>query len=148
MKNFGEIEILSSICNPSTIMDGRGGIFTWIPKDKIKEFNLLYFLPSKVRGNHYHPEFIEYFLVASGSGVMMTKDPKDGSKLVLQMSEGACVRIPMHVSHAFQAINKTTCISFLTKPWDECNSPIIFEDLTPLDKEHEQFLRDAKKNEE
>ena len=32
----------------------------------IKEFNMLNFYPNKVRGNHKHPEFTEYFLVVKG----------------------------------------------------------------------------------
>ena len=63
MNKFGNIEILTPSCNLSTIDDGRGGIFTWIPDEPLKEFNMLYFKPGKVRGNHYHPEFTEYFLI-------------------------------------------------------------------------------------
>lgn len=58
---LGNIEILASSCNISTVQDGRGGIFTWIPQVPIVEFNLLYFHPNKIRGNHFHPEFMEYF---------------------------------------------------------------------------------------
>ena len=66
MNKFGNIEILIPSCNLSTIDDGRGGIFTWIPDEPLMEFNMLYFKPGKVRGNHYHPEFTEYFLVTDG----------------------------------------------------------------------------------
>ncbi len=68
-----KIEILRPTCNLETVRDGRGGIFTWVPQDKIAEFNMLYFQPGKTRGNHYHPEFNEYFLVVGGSVVMVTK---------------------------------------------------------------------------
>lgn len=133
MKKFGNIEILSSLCNPLTVKDGRGGIFTWLPHCPIKEFNILYFHPNKVRGNHYHPEFSEYFLVVAGSGVMMTKDPKGGPELIMQMSEGTCVLVPPNVSHAFQAITETKCMSLISKPWDECDPPIIFENIIPVE---------------
>ena len=63
MIKFGDIEVLSPTCNLTTIADGRGGIFTWIPSEPLLEFNMLYFKPGKVRGNHSHPEFVEYFLV-------------------------------------------------------------------------------------
>ena len=46
------VQILKPDCNLETIRDGRGGIFTWIPKEPIVEFNMLYFNPGKVRGFH------------------------------------------------------------------------------------------------
>ena len=58
MNKFGDIEILIPSINLSTIDDGRGGIFTWVPNEPLMEFNMLYFKPGKVRGNHHHPEFI------------------------------------------------------------------------------------------
>lgn len=142
MERLGNIEILSSSCNISTIKDGRGGIFTWVPKEPILEFNLLYFLPEKVRGNHNHPEFVEYFLVVDGSGVVITKSPIDGSELVMHASKGTCLRIPQGVSHAFHAITNTTCISMLTKRWDECDPPIIHEDLIPFDEQYSQYAEE------
>ena len=47
---LGQIEILKHSCNPSTVKDGRGGIFTWVPDHDIKEFNLVIIKPNKVRG--------------------------------------------------------------------------------------------------
>jgi len=75
---LGQIEILTSSCNISTVQDGRGAIFTWVPDKPILEFNMLYFMPNKIRGNHYHPEFTEYFLVIQGTVVMVTKDIDTG----------------------------------------------------------------------
>lgn len=124
-----KIEILIPSCNPETVRDGRGGIFTWVPQDKLAEFNLLYFQPGKTRGNHYHPEFTEYFLVVEGQGVMMTKDSEDAPEEVIHMSKGMCVRTPMGVGHAFYAITPVTAIAMLTKAWDECNPPIIRMDV-------------------
>ena len=72
------VEIIKPDCNLETIKDGRGGIFTWIPKEPIVEFNMLYFNPGKVRGFHFHPHFIEYLLVVDGNGTLITRtDPKD-----------------------------------------------------------------------
>ena len=66
------VQILKPDCNLETIRDGRGGIFTWIPKEPIVEFNMLYFNPGKVRGFHFHPHFIEYLLVVDGNGTLVT----------------------------------------------------------------------------
>ena len=124
-----KIEILKPSCNLETVRDGRGGIFTWVPRDKIAEFNMLYFQPGKTRGNHYHPEFNEYFLVVEGQGVMVTKDSKDAPEEVIHMSKGMCTRDPMGIAHAFYAITPVTAVALLTKPWDECKPPIIQMDV-------------------
>jgi mannose-6-phosphate isomerase-like protein (cupin superfamily) len=124
-----KMKILTPSCNLETVRDGRGGIFTWIPEDPLVEFNMLYFLPGKTRGNHYHPEFNEYFLVVEGSGVMVTKDSADAPDEIIHMSKGMCVRTPMGVPHAFYAITPVTAIAMLSKRWDDCNPPIVRMDL-------------------
>ena len=124
-----KIEILRPTCNLDTVRDGRGGIFTWVPQDKIAEFNMLYFQPGKTRGNHYHPEFTEYFLVVEGSGIMVTKDSDEAPEEVIHMNKGMCVRTPMGVAHAFYAITSVTAIALLTKPWDQCSPPIVRMDV-------------------
>jgi mannose-6-phosphate isomerase-like protein (cupin superfamily) len=134
MKNtFGEIEILAPICNPSTLTDGRGAIFSWVPEDAIREFTMLFFFPGKVRGNHFHPEFTEYFLVVDGEVALFTVDPESGKQIVMLCGKGFCFRTPPGVPHAVQAISSATCISFITTPWNETENPIVYEDLIPFD---------------
>jgi mannose-6-phosphate isomerase-like protein (cupin superfamily) len=113
-------------CNLQTIRDGRGGIFTWVPPEPILEWNMLIFHPNKIRGNHYHLEFVEYFMVVEGYGTMVSKD-KEGKEVFYHLSKGQCLRVPIGVPHAFHAIEFTTAMAFLTKRWDDCNPPIIFE---------------------
>ena len=137
MAKFGGIDILSPTCNLSTIYDGRGGIFTWIPDEPLLEFNMLYFKPGKVRGNHFHPEFVEYFLVVEGSGIMITRD-SEGKEISCHASKGTCFRTPPNTSHTFHAITDVTCVAMLTKPWDECDEPIIYDELSPLDSDKEE----------
>lgn len=121
--------ILRPSCNLQTLLDGRGGIFTWVLEDNIKEFNLLYFNTGKTRGNHYHPEFVEYFMVVEGSGAMVYKEDKGTPDNVVHMSKGICVRTPSGVAHAFQAITPVTAVVLLTKPWDACKTPIVRIDV-------------------
>ena len=45
------------------------------------------------------------------------------------MSKGTCVRTPAGVAHAFQAITPVTAIALLTKPWDDCKTPIARIDI-------------------
>jgi len=145
---LGNIEILHPSCNLSTIQDGRGAIFTWIPEDPIVEFNMLYFLPGKTRGNHYHPEFTEYFLVVKGTVVMVTKDPETGKEVNMHASKGTCFRTPPHTSHAVYAVTESTCISMLTKEWDKSNPPIVHEDIIPFDEDYLTFIEKQKKKED
>lgn len=124
-----KLEILKPSCNIDTVKDGRGGIFTWVPEDPLVEFNMLYFKPGATRGNHYHPEFDEYFLVVEGSGVMVTENAKGEEKEVIHMSKGMCTRAPKGVPHAFYAITPVTAVAMLSKKWDDCNPPIVRLDL-------------------
>jgi dTDP-4-dehydrorhamnose 3,5-epimerase-like enzyme len=130
---FGQIEILTPICNPSTITDGRGAIFSWVPDDPIQELTMLFFWPGKVRGNHFHPEFTEYFLVVDGEVALFTVDPETGKQIVMLCGKGFCFRTPPGVPHAVQAISSATCVSFITKPWGEAKQPIVYVDLIPFD---------------
>ena len=138
-QKLGDIEILPASCNISTVQDGRGAIFTWLPDEPIVEFNMLYFLPNKIRGNHYHPEFIEYFLVVEGSVVMVTKDRETGQELNMHAGRGICFRTPPNTPHAVHAITSSICIALLTKQWNKCNPPIVREDLVQFDSEYLRY---------
>ena len=133
-KMLGNIEVIYPSCNISTIKDGRGGIFTWIPNEPIVEFNMLYFGPNKIRGNHYHPKFTEYFLVVEGSILMITRDVKTKKELHMHASKGVCFKTPPNTPHAVHAITNVTCISMLSKQWDKSKPPIVYEDLIKFDK--------------
>lgn len=147
MKNkLGNIEILEASCNISTVQDGRGAIFTWLPDLPIVEFNMLYFLPNKIRGNHYHPEFVEYFLIVDGTVIMVTKDPATGKEINMHASRGTCFRTPPNTPHAVHAITQSLCISMLTKPWDKCNQPIVYKDLIPFDSNYVAHMRSKEPN--
>jgi mannose-6-phosphate isomerase-like protein (cupin superfamily) len=122
---FGEIEILIPGCNYETLQDGRGAIFSWVPESSIKEFTLLYFNAGKIRGNHYHPEFVEYFLVIQGSISLTTFDSTSRGNITMLAGAGFCFKTPIGVSHAIQAVTDAVCISLITKPWDSCEFPII-----------------------
>lgn len=124
------ITLLSPTCNLTTVRDGRGGIFTWRPAEPLVEFNLLYFQPGKVRGFHYHPEFVEYLLVVDGNGVLVTReDPDDpGSpERSFHLAKGTCTRADVGTYHTVYAITAMTIVAMLTKAWDDCQTPIVQE---------------------
>jgi hypothetical protein len=129
MQKLGDIELLSPICNPSTLDDGRGGIFSWIPSEAIQEFTLLFFNQNKSRGNHYHPEFIEYFLVLEGVISLTTFDKQIGKRVSTIGGVGFCFKTPEFTPHLVKSLTNSKCISLITKPWDECERPIVYEDL-------------------
>tara|TARA_Y100000296_G_scaffold75384_1_gene95015 strand:+ start:621 stop:1016 length:396 start_codon:yes stop_codon:yes gene_type:complete len=119
-----EVELLKPDCNLDTVKDGRGGIFTWIPDEPIVEWNLNIIKEGRVRGHHYHPEFVEYFLVVEGSGVHISID-SEGNEKFFHLSVGQCLKIPKNIPHVFHAIKDTTAIALLTKKWDKSSPPII-----------------------
>jgi len=125
------VKVISPTCNLETVKDGRGGIFTWVPEEPILEFNLLYFTPGATRGFHYHPEFIEYLLCVEGDGVLVVEevdnlnDVESDAKTLIHLSKGVCTRTDIGTSHTVYAITSMSIIAMLTKPWDECNPPII-----------------------
>jgi len=139
MFKLGNIEILMGQCNVSTIKDGRGGIFTWVPKEPIREFNLVQFSKGKIRGNHYHPEFNEYILVVDGTFSVITKDPSTQKELAMIASKGMCLYMPKGTSHALVASSDATCVSFLTKPWNDCENPILREEMISQDTEYKEY---------
>ena len=104
------MEKFEPTCNLDTVRDGRGGIFTWIPKEPIVEWNMVIIKEGKVRGHHYHPEFIEYFMVVDGYGTMVSKD-ENGKEMFYFLSKGQCVRTQIGIPHAFYAIKETTAIN-------------------------------------
>ena len=124
-----KIEEILPLCNLNTVKDGRGGIFTFIPKDPIVEFNYNIVKAGKVRGNHYHPEFDEYYILVSGQGVLVSKDGPEAEDEFIYLSPGHCTRTPKNTSHVFLAITDCTLIVLLTKKWDDCKQPIVHENL-------------------
>jgi len=123
-----KIEKLKPSCNLDTVKDGRGGIFTFYPEDPIVEMNFNVVKTGKIRGNHHHPEFDEYYILTSGEGVLIYKDKDDKDEFIF-MSRGTCTRTPKGVSHVFFAISECTLVVCLTKKWDDCDVPIVHENL-------------------
>lgn len=123
-----KIKKVAPECNLSTVRDGRGGIFTFYPEKPIVEFNFVFISKEKIRGNHYHPEFDEYYLFTSGNAVVVNKS-ENGKEEFLYVGAGDCLYLPQGVSHVTYAITDCTVVSFLTKKWNDCARPIVHENL-------------------
>ena len=115
-------------CNLDTVRDGRGGIFTFYPNMPIVEFNFQFVNKTKIRGNHYHPEYDEYYLFVDGNAVVVSKD-ENGKEEFLYVGKGDCVHVPQGVPHVTYAITDYNLVTFLTKKWDDCDVPIVHENL-------------------
>jgi len=121
---IGAKEVSMSL-NVSTVKDGRGGIFTFLPKEPIVEINLVVIKAGHFRGEHYHKEFVEYFLIVSGLGLYVTKDEK-GNRVQKVVSGGEMFRVEKGTPHVVYAIENMRCISALSKKWDDCDEPITY----------------------
>jgi len=112
-------------CNPVTLKDHRGGIFTYYPADApIVEWNLIFTTAGESRGFHFHPEFDEYILVTSGHGTYLEKR-SDGSESVFKVAGGDCLHFPTGTSHTLYAITDMRLVALLTKRWDDCSRPMV-----------------------
>lgn len=117
------IQRVASECNPATLRDGRGGIFTYYPHDPIVEWNLIFTHSGESRGFHYHKEFDEYVLITSGHGTYLGLDA-DGAETVHKVAAGDCVHFPTGTAHTLVAITDMRMVALLTKRWDDCVEPL------------------------
>ena len=128
-KNKMNIKVIKPNCNLNTVKDGRGAIYSYVPDQPIMEWTHQYIHAGKIRGNHCHPEFDEYIMLVSGNGIEVEKNTETGEEHFVPMSEGTCIYVPRNTYHVFLAITDCKSVSFLTKAWDDCDEPIIHENL-------------------
>jgi quercetin dioxygenase-like cupin family protein len=117
------IRRLESHCNPLTLKDGRGGIFTYYPEQPIVEWNLLFTKAGESRGFHYHKEFDEYVLITGGHGTYLGL-LEDGTESVHKVAAGDCMHFPIGTAHTLYAITDMRMVALLTKRWDDCEEPM------------------------
>ena len=117
-----KIRKIDPACNLDTVRDGRGGIFTFLPDTPIVEFNFQFVNKGKIRGNHYHPEFDEYYLFTDGNAVVVTKGD-DGKEEFLYVGKGDCVYIPQGVRMSPTPSPIFNIVTFLTKNGTTASSP-------------------------
>lgn len=118
----GTTEIRPS-CNTSTVVDGRGGIFTYLLPLPVVEANMVFLKAGKLRGEHFHKEFHEFFLVIAGKGLYETWDAA-GNKTQRLLTGGELLHVSPGTPHVLHAIEDMTCVALLTKRWDDCAEPI------------------------
>jgi mannose-6-phosphate isomerase-like protein (cupin superfamily) len=118
------IKKLKPIINISTLEDGRGGIYTFLPETiDIKEWSYIITLKGAERGKHYHKEFDEYIMFVEGSGVYLEVDD-NGLVDTMPVASGDCIFIPAYVGHTFKPNADCKAVALITKRWDNCKEPI------------------------
>ena len=65
---------------------------------------------------------------ARENGVVVAK-PEDSEEYFIYFGKGDCLYIPKGALHVVYAITDCEQVSFLTKKWDDCDVPIIHENL-------------------
>ena len=68
-------------------------------------------------------------MLTSGQGVIVTIDEPNAKEEFIYLSKGHCIYMPKGTRHVFVAISDCEAIAMLTKKWDDCENPIIHENL-------------------
>jgi mannose-6-phosphate isomerase-like protein (cupin superfamily) len=118
------IERMSPECNLATLRDGRGGIFTYYPKDApIVEWSVLFTRAGESRGFHFHSEFDEYVLIMAGHGTYVERN-RDGGEEFFKVSASDCLYFASGTEHTVYAITDMRIVAMLTKTWNSCREPM------------------------
>ena len=102
------------------------GVAAYLPiilKIPIVEWNLLFTRVGEARGFHYHKEFDEYVLIASGHGTYVERH-EDGHETFFKVAAGDCLHfLPAlrTLCTPSQTFGWSLCCS---KRWDDCAEPI------------------------
>lgn len=88
----------------STFADHRGVLKKILMRKPAGEIYLLYSNPQSVRGNHYHRETREYFVVVTGRASFVLRDVQTGreEKLTVSAEQDLLVRVEPGVAHAIK----------------------------------------------
>lgn len=118
----GRIQVLSPDINDKAV-DHRGAIYSYVPYNAIVEFVYIDTKAGVTRGNHFHTEFDEYIMLTHGEGIYL-EPLEDGVTRKIVMAPGQTIYIPVGVPHTFVPLTDCKAVSFLTKQWNHCETPI------------------------
>jgi len=112
--------------------DKRGTLEGLINFGEWKEINLISSLAGVERGNHYHKETLELFIILEGKINVILEKVKDGklvgSKAERIVKEGDVFLIDPFVNHTFRVLDKAKWINVLSKKIDPKN-PDIYQNI-------------------
>lgn len=102
--------------------DKRGTLEGLVNFEEWKEINLISSLAGVERGNHYHKETLELFIILEGEINVILEKVKDG-KLIGNKTErivkgGDVFLIDPFINHTFRVLDKAKWINVLSKKID------------------------------
>jgi len=120
---MSNMRLLKPKVNISTLEDGRGGIFTYLPEgESIREWSYIVTRKDSERGHHRHGEFDEYIMFVKGHGCYLEQI---GEEVVVHLvGPGDCLYIPRNSIHTFKPMEDCQMVVLITKPWTECKLPL------------------------
>jgi len=111
--------------------DNRGFLIEFLTRKELREENkefahvyLATIAPNTIRGNHYHKETEEFFVIMSGKAKIILEDikTKERKEILLDASENHIKRIRYgpNIAHAIKNISKETLFltAYITRPYD------------------------------
>ena len=99
--------------------DARGFIEGLINFGNWEEFNLIYSEADCIRGNHYHKETIELFIILDGE-IKVTVQKVENNQLispkeVYNVKKGNVFQIEVNTNHIFKLLTNSTWLNILSK---------------------------------
>lgn len=108
--------------------DKRGTLEGLVNFGEWKEINLISSLAGVERGNHYHKETLELFIILEGKVNIVLENVKDsklvGNKTKQIVSKGDVFLIEPLVNHTFYVVEEARWINVLSKKIDPKNPDI------------------------
>ena len=102
--------------------DPRGQLEGLINSGTWEEMNLISSLPDIVRGNHYHKETVELFIILDGRISITLQDVKDGilvgSESTTEVGGGDVFQIDPLINHTFSIVEEARWINVLSRRID------------------------------
>lgn len=108
--------------------DKRGTLEGLVNFGEWKEINLISSLAGVERGNHYHKETLELFIILEGEINVILEKVKDGkligNKIEMIVKGGDVFLIDPFINHTFRVLDEAKWLNVLSKKIDSQNPDI------------------------
>lgn len=113
--------MISFIDHYFCVSDLRGSITGLVNFGEWREFNLVKSNAGVSRGNHYHKQTEEGFIILEGRIQVVCQEVLSGIKQTHEVTSGDVFIISKMVCHQFIVIEPSVWINFLSEPMDSQN---------------------------
>jgi dTDP-4-dehydrorhamnose 3,5-epimerase-like enzyme len=129
-----DYEITKLNLEGKVFVDERGTLIQCLTKNELKangsfiDFGTIYggnIIRNKIRGNHYHKNKEEYFIILKGKAKVYLEDINTKERLEgIIMSVGDRIRVGKNIAHAIRGgwyswLNSIVFFSYATRPFEE-----------------------------